>query len=178
MLPEQRLVFIRHAANFRSPVSLVGIGVRDMRASLEVYRLLGLEIPEVVEDEPDAVKVVARLFVRIYECGVHTSTVRLHDRPRTLTRPSSSGSARGRDFDALSRGRAQKAAPPARRLCYFLLVARPKPRQQFLLGPFGLRRSIPTLRPVPHLYLLPVALAPLGRVLGQHPALGLIEQVA
>jgi hypothetical protein len=54
--------------------------VRDMRVSLEFYRLLGLDIPEGVEDEPHAVKVVPRLFVWIYECGVHTSMVRLPDR--------------------------------------------------------------------------------------------------
>ena len=63
MLPDQRLVFIRHAADFCSPISLVGIVVRDMRVSLEFYRLLGLDIPEGVEDEPHAVKVVPRLFV-------------------------------------------------------------------------------------------------------------------
>ena len=67
MLPDQRLVFIRHAADFRSPVSLVGIVVRDMRASLKLYRLLGLDIPEGVEDEPHTVKVVPRLFVWIYQ---------------------------------------------------------------------------------------------------------------
>jgi hypothetical protein len=140
--------------------------VRDIRASLEFYRLLGLDIPEGVEDEPHAVKVVARLFVRIYECGVHTSTVRLHDRPRTLTRPSPPSPLPRRVFDALSRGRAQKAAPPARRLCYFLLDAGFELRQQLLPSSFQLHRSVPPLRPVPCLYGLPVPLPLLQRILG------------
>ena len=35
-------------------LDLVGIVARDMRASLEFYRLLGLNIPEGAEDEPHA----------------------------------------------------------------------------------------------------------------------------
>jgi catechol 2,3-dioxygenase-like lactoylglutathione lyase family enzyme len=35
-------------------LDLVGIVVRDMRASLEFYRRLGLDIPEGAEDEPHA----------------------------------------------------------------------------------------------------------------------------
>jgi catechol 2,3-dioxygenase-like lactoylglutathione lyase family enzyme len=35
-------------------LDLVGIVVRDMRASLEFYRHLGLDIPEGAEDEPHA----------------------------------------------------------------------------------------------------------------------------
>ena len=54
MLPDQRVVFIRHAVDFRSPVSVVGIVVRDMGASLKFHRLLGLDIPEGVGNEPHA----------------------------------------------------------------------------------------------------------------------------
>ena len=35
-------------------LDLVGIVARDMRASLEFYRRLGLDIPEGAEDEPHA----------------------------------------------------------------------------------------------------------------------------
>ena len=35
-------------------LDLVGIVVRDMRASLEFYRRLGLDMPEGAEDEPHA----------------------------------------------------------------------------------------------------------------------------
>jgi hypothetical protein len=104
MIPDQRVAFIRHAADFRSTGSVVGIVVRDIGASLESYRLLGLDIPDGDSDEPHdetttpsglrvtwervmfltfrdrTAKVVPSHLVWIYEYGVHTSIARLQPR--------------------------------------------------------------------------------------------------